>query len=100
MCGRYTLRARAEAIADEFELPVLPPYVPRWNISPTQMVPAIRLEDDKPAMVNLRWGLIPFWAEDLKKLPLLINAKSETVATKPSFRSGFKQRRCLVLADG
>jgi len=56
MCGRYTLRARAEAIADEFELPVLPPYVPRWNISPTQMIPTIRLEDDKPAMVNLRWG--------------------------------------------
>src|SRR5262245_23843188 len=100
MCGRYTLRARAEAIADEFELPVLPPYVPRWNISPTQMIPAIRLEDDKPAMVNLRWGLIPFWAEDLKKLPLLINAQSEAAATKPSFRTAFKRRRCLVLADG
>jgi len=49
------------------------------------MVPAIRLEDDKPAMVNLRWGLIPFLADDLKKLPLLINAQSETAATKPPF---------------
>jgi putative SOS response-associated peptidase YedK len=100
MCGRYTLRSRAEAIADEFELPVLPPYVPRWNISPTQIVTAIRLEDGKPAMANLRWGLVPFWAEDLKQLPLLINAQSETAATKPSFRSAFKRRRCLVLADG
>src|SRR5262245_4138411 len=100
MCGRYTLRSRAEAIAAEFEMPVLPPYVPRWNISPTQIVTAIRMEDGKPAMANLRWGLIPFWAEDLKKLPLLINAQSETAATKPSFRSAFKRRRCLILADG
>lgn len=100
MCGRYTLRSRAEAVADEFELPVLPPYVPRWNISPTQMVTTIRMQDGKPAMANLRWGLIPSWAADLKKLPLLINAQSETAATKPSFRSAFKRRRCLVLADG
>ena len=100
MCGRYTLRSRAEAVAAEFEVPVLPPYAPRWNISPTQMVPAIRMEAGKPALTNLRWGLIPSWATDLKKLPLLLNAQSETAATKPSFRSAFKRRRCLVLADG
>ena len=100
MCGRYTLRSRAEAVADEFELPIMPPYVPRWNIAPTQMVAALRLHEGKPELATLRWGLIPSWAEDLKKLPLLINAKSETAATKPSFRSAFKRRRCLVLADG
>ena len=65
MCGRYTLRSSATKVADEFELPVLPPYVPRWNISPTQMVPAIRMEGGKPVFANLRWGLIPFWATDL-----------------------------------
>jgi putative SOS response-associated peptidase YedK len=48
----------------------------------------------------LRWGLIPAWTEDIKKLPLLLNAKSETAATKPFFRSAFKRRRCLVIADG
>ena len=48
----------------------------------------------------MRWGLIPFWATDLKKLPVMINAMSETAATKPAFRAAFKRRRCLVLADG
>jgi len=100
MCGRYTLRAPADVIADEFELPVMPPWVPRWNVAPTQTVAAIRLTDGKPEGVNLRWGLIPWWAEDVKKLPLLINAKSESAATKPAFRDAFKRRRCLVLADG
>lgn len=100
MCGRYTLRAPANVIADEFELPVMPPWAPRWNIAPTQMVAAVRLTDGKRVGATLRWGLIPSWAEDLKKLPLLINAKSESAATKPAFRAAFKQRRCLVLADG
>lgn len=100
MCGRYTLRARAEAVAAEFELPVMPPYVPRWNISPTQMVLAIRAKDHEAEAATFRWGLIPSWAKDLKQLPLLINAKSETAAAKPAFRAAFKRRRCLVLADG
>jgi len=101
MCGRYTLRSRAEAVADEFELPVMPPYVPRWNIAPTQMVAAIRMHDGKPEMATLRWGLIPSWVDSGGKPPgLMINAKAETAATKPAFRAAFKRRRCLVLADG
>jgi putative SOS response-associated peptidase YedK len=100
MCGRYTMRSPANVIADEFELPVMPPYVPRWNIAPTQMVAAIRLQDGKQVAATLRWGLIPSWVQDVKKSPLLINAKSETAATKPAFRAAFKRRRCLVLADG
>lgn len=100
MCGRFTLRAPPQAIVDEFERPVLPPYVPRWNISPTQQILTMRIDDGDPEMAMLRWGLIPLWAEDPKKPPLLINAKAETAATKPAFRAAFKRRRCLILADG
>jgi putative SOS response-associated peptidase YedK len=100
MCGRFTLRSAPNLVAKEFELPVLPPYKPRWNIAPTQQILAVRLHDGKPEATMLRWGLIPAWAEDIKKAPLLINAKSETAATKPSYRSAFKRRRCLVVADG
>jgi putative SOS response-associated peptidase YedK len=100
MCGRFTLRAPPQAIVDEFERPVLPPYVPRWNIAPTQQILALRVHDGEPEMAMLRWGLIPSWAEDPKKSPLLINAKAETAATKPAFRAAFKRRRCLILADG
>jgi len=100
MCGRFTLRAPPQAIVDEFERPVLPPYVPRWNISPTQQILALRMHDGEPEMAMLRWGLIPMWADDPKKSPLLINAKAETAATKPAFRTAFKRRRCLILADG
>src|SRR5437879_6031020 len=100
MCGRFTLRAPPQAVADEFERPVLPPFMPRWNIAPTQQVLAIRMKDGTPEAAMLRWGLIPSWAQDPKKPPLLINAKAETAATKPAFRAAFKRRRCLVLADG
>jgi len=100
MCGRFTLRTPPSLVAEEFELPLLPPYVPRWNIAPTQQVLAVRLHDGKAEAAMLRWGLIPAWTDELKKLPLLINAKTETAATKPSFRAAFKRRRCLVVADG
>ncbi len=100
MCGRYTLRSPANIVADEFDLPVMPPWVPRWNIAPTEMVAALRLADGQLEAASLRWGLIPWWAEDVKKIPLLINAKSETAASKPAFRDAFQRRRCLVLADG
>ena len=100
MCGRYTFRSSPHVVGDEFELSYLPPYVPRWNIAPTQPVPAVRLREGQAEVVMLRWGLIPWWAEDPKKLPLLINAKAETAADKPAFRTAFQQRRCLILADG
>jgi putative SOS response-associated peptidase YedK len=100
MCGRFTLRSAPSLVAKEYELPVLPPYKQRWNIAPTQQILAVRLHDGKPEATMLRWGIIPAWTEDIKKMPLLINAKSETAATKPSFRSAFKRRRCLVVGDG
>jgi putative SOS response-associated peptidase YedK len=100
MCGRYTLRASAEDIAREFELAQIPPWTPRYNIAPTQDVLAVRMHKGEREATLLRWGLIPSWTEDVKKAPLLINAKCETAAAKPAFRAAFERRRCLVLADG
>ncbi|OAI52405.1 hypothetical protein AYO47_06210 [Planctomyces sp. SCGC AG-212-M04] len=72
----------------------------RFNISPTQTVVAIRQENGERVPVNMRWGLVPSWAKDLKSGPPLINARGETVAEKPAFRSAFKKRRCLIPATG
>jgi putative SOS response-associated peptidase YedK len=100
MCGRFSLHATPEDIAEEFERPVMPPWAPRYNIAPTENVLAVRLHHGAAEVEALRWGLIPSWAKDPKKAPLLINAKSETAATKPAFRAAFERRRCLVIADG
>ena len=102
MCGRFTQTAAPEVIAEHFQLdePLL--FKPRYNIAPSQQVAAIRLNPDaaKRECILLRWGLIPSWAKDAKIGNQCINAKAETVAEKPSFRSAFKKRRCLVIADG
>lgn len=102
MCGRYTQTATPEAIAEHFHLDALPLFKPRYNIAPSQQVVAIRINPDgaKRECIMLRWGLIPSWAKDLAIGTQCINAKAETVAEKPSFRSAFKKRRCLVIADG
>ena len=73
---------------------------PRYNIAPTQEVAAVRLADGKRELAMLHWGLIPVWAKEKKIAFSTINARGDTVATKPAFRSAFKRRRCLVLADG
>ncbi len=74
----------------------------RFNIAPTQMVAAVRIDPDDSTrqLAQLRWGLIPAWAKDRKIASRMINARAETVADKPSFRAAFKRRRCLILADG
>jgi putative SOS response-associated peptidase YedK len=101
MCGRYTLSIPLSNLVDSFE--VLPPqfeYRPRYNIAPTQDAPVIAQDDGGRRMGLLRWGLIPFWAKEPGIGNKMINARSETVAEKPAFRSAFKKRRCLVPADG
>jgi len=73
----------------------------RFNIAPTQEVAAVRQAQGQPRRLdNLRWGLIPFWAKDTKIGARMINARGETVAEKPAFRSAFEKRRCLILSDG
>ena len=102
MCGRFTQTATPDVIAEHFHLDAPPLFKPRYNIAPSQAVAAIRLtpEAAKRECVLLRWGLIPSWAKDPKIGNQCINAKAETVAEKPSFRSAFRTRRCLVIADG
>lgn len=101
MCGRFTLRTPAETMAALFDGLRFPKLVPRYNICPTQSVVCVRQDEEgNNESVELRWGLVPFWAEDLKIGARMNNARSETAATKPSFRNAFKRRRCLIMADG
>jgi putative SOS response-associated peptidase YedK len=101
MCGRFTLRAKPKWIAEDPNLWDALEVTPRYNIAPTQVVAALRVaETGAVEVAKLRWGLLPAWVKDPKKFPLLINAQSETVAEKPAFRSAFRRRRCLILADG
>jgi putative SOS response-associated peptidase YedK len=117
MCGRFTLTTPAAEWAALFELDSVPDFEPRYNIAPTQPVAAVRsrfrAQHDETLservegsgstreFANLRWGLVPHWAKepDLKGRTL-INARSETVSERPSFRDSFRFRRCLIVADG
>lgn len=100
MCGRYTLSATPEAIQQAFDLEAVPDgLTPRYNIAPTQAIPIIT--NESPRMLTfVTWGLIPSWAKDTSMSAKLINARAETLSEKPSFRSAYKYRRCLVPADG
>ena len=102
MCGRFTLRTPANQLAGQFRLETMPDLQPRYNISPTQAVPIVRTTKEAPRrqMTFARWGLVPSWAKDLAMGSRMINARGETVADKPSFRTAFRRRRCLVAADG
>ena len=102
MCGRYTLNTTGREIAVQFDLEVELDISPRFNIAPTQDSPVIRQPDmaapREPAL--LRWGLVPFWADDTSIGNRMINARSETVPDKPAYRAAFKKRRCVVPASG
>ncbi|MCP3904299.1 MAG: SOS response-associated peptidase [Planctomycetes bacterium] len=101
MCGRYALMSSVELLVELFGLTDAPTLVPRYNIAPTQLAPVIRLVGgDRRNLDMLKWGLIPSWATEPGIGGRLINARSETAATKPSFRDAMRHRRCLVPADG
>lgn len=102
MCGRYTLKAEGWKVVDLFGLLEEPDLEPRYNIAPTQQIPVV-LEDasnDGRTLEMMHWGLIPSWAKDPSIGARMINARAETVSEKPSYRSAFKRRRCLIVADG
>lgn len=102
MCGRFTLHTPADTVAELFDLSEVPEWTPRYNLAPTQQVPTIRADgaERKREFHALTWGLVPSWARDPKMGARMINARAETVHEKPSFRTAFRQRRCLILADG
>lgn len=101
MCGRFTLTASGEELARQFELDAEVELEARFNIAPSQDVASIRAEPGGARWLSFqRWGLIPAWASDPAIGNRLINARSETVATKPAFREALSSRRCIVPADG
>ena len=100
MCGRYTLRSSPQAVAKAFQLSDVPDFSPRDNIAHTQQLLAIRQRDGSSEAPFLHWGLVPSWADDPSIGNRMINARAESVADKPSFRSAFKRGRCLIVADG
>lgn len=101
MCGRYTLTASEKELNEEFHAIVGPDIRrARFNIAPTQSVPVVRIIDGQRRIDNLRWGLVPFWAKDIKIGSNMINARSEDAAGKPAFRSPLRKKRCLVPATG
>lgn len=102
MCGRFAFYSPREAMIDVFELPPDTAEVePRWNVAPTQYVATVRATPDgRRELSMLHWGLVPSWAKERSIGHRMINARADTLAEKPSFRTAFKRRRCLVLADG
>jgi len=100
MCGRFILTVPERDLIDHFDVGGFPDLRPRYNIAPTQQVPVVLATGDGRMVSLLRWGLVPSWASDVKIGSTLINARADTVAVKPSYRSAFKSRRCLVPASG
>ncbi|MBI5825705.1 MAG: SOS response-associated peptidase [Chloroflexi bacterium] len=100
MCGRFTLTVNPAELQDAFGDFIFPnQFAPRFNIAPSQPVLAIP-NDAKNKADFFSWGLIPSWSKDPTIANRLINARGETIAEKPSFRGGFKYKRCLIPADG
>ena len=101
MCGRFTLTADQDSFEDRFSLTRFDlGWVPSFNIAPTQEVLTVTNDGSENRPELMRWGLVPSWAKDPKIGNRMINARSETLAEKPSFRTAFKRRRCLIPADG
>lgn len=104
MCGRFAITLPPEAMRRFFRYMEQPNFPPRYNVAPTQPVPILRgqLALDRHIERHfglVRWGFVPQFVKDPKQFPLIINARSETLPTKASFKAAFKRRRCLFIAD-
>jgi putative SOS response-associated peptidase YedK len=102
MCGRFTLTATVEELINRFDIDTFleqENYSPSYNVAPSQSVVAIINNGSNNKMGFLRWGLIPPWAKNMSIGHKMINARSETLLNKPSFRTPYKKKRCLIVAD-
>lgn len=102
MCGRFTLTAPVDVLLDRFDVEFFlqqEEYFPSYNVAPSQSVLAVINNGKHNRMGYLRWGLIPPWAKDLSIGNKMINARSETLSEKPSFKNALKKKRCLIVAD-
>ncbi len=104
MWGRYAITLPPEAVRAYFAYGETPNFPPRFNIAPTQPIPIVLAEPhsggERRHFQLVRWGFLPGFVKDPKGFPLIINARAETLAGKPSYRAALKRRRCLVIADG
>ncbi len=101
MCGRYSLSAPSDLVAEVFDLETVTELEPRYNIAPTQEAPIVRAGDDGSRRLEMaRWGLVPWWAKEVSIGQRTINARSESVGETRTFRDSYRTRRCLVPADG
>jgi putative SOS response-associated peptidase YedK len=102
MCGRFVQVEKPEFYAEHFgvEFVRTETLVQNYNVAPTQSVYAVAEHDGARVLTSFRWGLVPFWAKDLRIGAKSINARSESAASKPMFRDSFERRRCLIPADG
>jgi len=101
MCGRYALSSPIEELVEIFDVPPVEfDHEPRYNIAPTQMAPVVATDGRGTRMGLLRWGLVPPWADDPTVGSRMINARAETLHSKPAFKKAAVARRCLVPADG
>ncbi|MFC1516613.1 SOS response-associated peptidase [Thermodesulfobacteriota bacterium] len=101
MCGRFVGYRSLEQLKAFFPIDRAAGEVAAsYNIAPLQEILAIINHDGENRLEKFHWGLVPFWAKDISFGSKMINARAETVATKPSFRNAFKKRRCLIIADG
>jgi putative SOS response-associated peptidase YedK len=105
MCGRYAITLPPEAVRAWFRYREQPNFPPRYNVAPTQPVPIVTRDPERPGDPErhfrlVRWGLVPAFVKDFSAFPLIINARAEEILAKPSFRAAMIRRRCLVIADG
>lgn len=105
MCGRFTQTLTWPQLVELYRLDEVPAPAalpPRYNVAPTQDIAVVRRakDTDERQLVLMRWGLVPFWAKDIGVGARMINARAETVAETPAFRTAFRSRRCLIVADG
>ncbi len=100
MCGRYTLSTSGDELAQQFGISELSDWAPRFNIAPSQPVPVLTCTQSQTQVEYMHWGLVPSWSKDKKLGSKMINARAETVSEKPAYRTAYRKRRCLVLADG
>jgi len=101
MCGRFVQYNLLQAVQQIFNIDTISfEVIPNYNVAPTQDILAVIKHNNENKLEKLHWGLVPFWAKDISIGSRMINARAETVAVKPSFRTAFKKRRCLIPADG
>jgi len=104
MCGRARISSDVSEIRIVFSIPPerpTPNFAPSWNVAPTDPLPVVRYDakEHQRSLDIMRWGLIPYWAKDIKIGYSTFNARAEEIDTKPAFREAFRQRRCLVALD-